>query len=90
MVIQLCGVQGKHGIVDDRRAAETGAELGHGHPRCDTWRQAKDDVVETARGESFRRRDHIKPNSAAKATVFQDRRPTFEQLAVTVNAPQDQ
>jgi hypothetical protein len=47
-------------------------------------------MIETARGEAFRRRDHVQPNRAAEATMFQDCCFAFEQTATTVNAAKDQ
>ena len=90
VVIQIGRVHGQHRIVHDSGTAQSTAKFRDGHSGSDARREAQDHVVEAARGEAFRRRDYVKPDGAAEATMLQDRGFAFEQLAVPVDASKDQ
>ncbi|BCW63930.1 hypothetical protein StoSoilB22_29030 [Arthrobacter sp. StoSoilB22] len=59
MVIQVRRVQSQYGVVYHRRAAQATPKLANGHAGRNAGREAQHYMVETAGGETFRRRDYI-------------------------------
>ncbi|BCW59660.1 hypothetical protein StoSoilB20_30070 [Arthrobacter sp. StoSoilB20] len=89
VVIQVRRINGEHRVVDHGRPAEATVQLCDGHPRGNSRGQAKDHVVEAARAEPFRRRNNIKPDGAAEATVLQHRGFALEEASVPIDASED-